>query len=66
MKKKMGETVRKYAIRKFSQGVFSVMIGSIFIYGTPQDSVTYADTLVNPISSLISRKQKKVKLEYIL
>ena len=36
MKKQSGETIKKYALRKLSQGFFSVAIGAIFLTGVPQ------------------------------
>ena len=31
----IGEQKQRFAIRKFSQGVCSVLVGTIFVFGTP-------------------------------
>lgn len=31
----MGEQKQRFAIRKFSQGVFSVLVGTMFVLGAP-------------------------------
>ncbi|MGL9847770.1 hypothetical protein IGJ91_002940, partial [Enterococcus sp. DIV0765f] len=60
----MGEKKVKYAIRKLSQGVFSVVIGTALIYGIPSTNI-YSDTINNINNFQDISIKDKIKIEFI-
>ncbi|HGH6000958.1 TPA: YSIRK-type signal peptide-containing protein, partial [Enterococcus hirae] len=61
-KQKFGDKKIKYALRKFSQGVFSVAIGSVLLYGIPVVPSVNADTLLTEHKRLIEKPNEQEKL----
>ena len=59
----MGEQKQRFAIRKFSQGVFSVLVGTMFIFGTP--AVIQGDEIAGAHIGTKKKEQYQIKFQHV-
>ena len=59
----MGEQKQRFAIRKFSQGVFSVLVGTMFVFGTP--AVIQGDEIAGTHIGTKKKEQYQIKFQHV-
>ena len=59
----IGEQKQRFAIRKFSQGVCSVLVGTIFVFGTP--AVIQGDEIVATHIGTKKKEQYQIKFQHV-
>ena len=59
----MGEQKQRFAIRKFSQGVFSVLVGTMFVFGTP--AVIKGDEIAADHIGTKKKEQYQIKFQHV-
>ena len=59
----MGEQKQRFAIRKFSQGVFSVLVGTMFVFGTP--AVIQGDEIAGAHIGTKKKEQYQIKFQHV-
>ncbi|NEG01634.1 G5 domain-containing protein, partial [Ligilactobacillus murinus] len=59
----IGEQKQRFAIRKFSQGVCSVLVGTIFVLGTP--AVIQGDEIVATHIGTKKKEQYQIKFQHV-
>ena len=59
----MGEQKQRFAIRKFSQGVFSVLVGTMFVFGTP--AVIKGDEIAAAHIGTKKKEQYQIKFQHV-
>ena len=59
----MGEQKQRFAIRKFSQGVFSVLVGTMFVLGAP--AVIKGDEIAAAHIGTKKKEQYQIKFQHV-
>ncbi|WP_317301354.1 YSIRK-type signal peptide-containing protein [Ligilactobacillus animalis] len=59
----MGEQKQQFAIRKFSQRVFSVLVGTMFVFGTP--AVIQGDEIAGTHIGTKKKEQYQIKFQHV-
>ncbi|TGY53551.1 YSIRK-type signal peptide-containing protein, partial [Ligilactobacillus murinus] len=59
----IGEQKQRFAIRKFSQGVFSVLVGTMFVLGTP--AVIQGDEIAATHIGTKKKEQYQIKFQHV-
>ena len=59
----MGEQKQRFAIRKFSQGVFSVLVGTMFVFGTP--AIIQGDEIAGTHIGTKKKEQYQIKFQHV-
>ena len=59
----MGEQKQRFAIRKFSQGVFSVLVGTMFVFGTP--ALIQGDEIAGTHIGTKKKEQYQIKFQHV-
>lgn len=59
----MGEQKQRFAIRKFSQGVFSVLVGTMLVFGTP--AVIQGDEIAGTHIGTKKKEQYQIKFQHV-